>query len=223
MKTNKILKVQKDRFEKGGLFVCYNLKMNKKLFLKKGNTDDFELVYKDLTTQFPSEELHSYEKFSKLLKSEHYKFYLLISEQSIPVGYILFLEHKKNQHIWIDYLAIFKKFHSHGFGSQIFELLKTAMPDLRGCLLEVEKEDLSKENTLKRVKFYKRLGAKKLAIDYYYPNKNGDLAMDLYFIPFNAACEISQTQALERIKFTFDSLHYDLSHIDKVFSKIRPL
>lgn len=189
-----------------------------KLEFKKGNIEDFRKIYKDMTEQFPPDELKSIDEFEELLLEYGYEFYL-ITENGNLIGYLLFTD--CNNALWIDYVAVLKDFHSRGYGKRIFQQLKNNF-DLDGCYLEVEKPNENNKNTLRRINFYKNLGAVKLDIDYYYPNRHGAIQMDLYFMPFkNSRGELEKTEILNAIQYVFDKLHHGIKHIKDVYLKIR--
>ena len=176
-------------------------------------TKNFKDIYQDMQLQFPPEELKPYEHL-KSLAGKNYRVYQVC--QTLPVGYILLYETEK--FIFIDYIAIYKNFHSQGFGSKILESLKREF-NKKGCFLEVEKPDENNPDTIRRIKFYKKHGAGKLDIDYIYPNKQGGLPMDLYYIPFNDE-NIQQEEIKDFITELFKNLHSDIKDNMKILNKI---
>ena len=185
--------------------------------LIKADTDTFfDIIYPDLLLQFPESELKSFDKFKKLLACDEYEAYTAHIEGSV-VGYVVFA--RFNNYIWIDYIAILKEFHSMGFGGTLLELLKSEFKYYSGIFLEVEMLNPEILNTIKRVKFYKNHGAKKLDGLYFYPNYTSDLQMDLYYIPLSSD-KISGDTIINTIKGIFSLLHSDILHLDKVLSKI---
>lgn len=163
---------------------------------------DFALLYEDMKGQFPIFELKSYEHFLSYLKNPNY--YILKWED---YGYILILD--VFDYIWVDYLAIFKKYHSMGFGSKILDSLKENFKNKNGIIFEVEKVDENNINTIRRQNFYIKNGAKRLDINYIFPNKEGGLNMDLFYIKLK---ETSPNKSLlfDIIKNIFSSLHFDI-------------
>ena len=93
---------------------------------------DFALLYEDMKGQFPISELKSYEHFLSYLKNPDY--YILKWED---FGYILILD--VFDYIWVDYLAIFKKYHSMGFGSKILDTLKENFKIKKELFLKLKK------------------------------------------------------------------------------------
>ena len=189
------------------------------LILKKADPNIYDFVYSDMKKQFPESELKDYDVFINLLNKIDYEL-LLAKINNSTVGYVIVAKDNINKVIWLDYIAILQDFHSKGYGSLIISNLKKYYPDYNGCYLEVEKPDLTCNNTLRRIKFYKNLGAEKLNIDYYYPNKDGMLPMDLYFISYN---NFSPNRLFSQsvINNIFMLLHKNIIHYQEVLSKIK--
>lgn len=174
-------------------------------------TDRFDYIYQDMRSQFPPEELKPYEHLKNLV-GNRYKILEVI--ESEPVGYIILFETEK--FIFIDYVAIYKKFHSQGFGGKILERLKETY-NKNGCFLEVEKPNPQNTNTIRRIKFYERHGAKKLDFNYIYPASG--LPMDLYYIPYTEESP-SKEEIREFIGSLFEHVHYDIKDNKIILEKI---
>lgn len=190
------------------------------LSLQISDTNNFEDIYKDMLLQFPQNELKTFEVFFKLLSDKTLNYKLLLAKDNEKViGYCLLYFDNEQNTIWIEYIAIYKEFHSFGYGSKIFETLKNTYKDYLGVYLEVEKANEDNINTLRRIKFYTRLGAKKIDCVYFYPNKEGCLEMDLYFIPFKEKMPDNQSikTAIENI---FSNLHSEIAHRNDVLKQI---
>lgn len=186
--------------------------------LKNVEIEYFNDVFSDMLNQFPKNELKGYDVYLNLLKSDNYLLFKAF-DNNHEVGYSLIARDKVNNVIWLDYLAVHEKFHSKGYGGKILEALKDYFIEVRGCYLEVEKADENIPDTIRRIKFYENLGALRLNCDYYYPNKLGDLAMDMYFIPYHKDLPDCKT-TISVISNIFELLHIDLNHIDQVLKKI---
>lgn len=186
------------------------------LHLKKATEKDFDAVYADMLTQFPKEELKPREILSAHVKNGVYEFLKAFNGET-PVGYALLF--KADGYLFIDYIAVYKPYHSNGYGGQMLEALKNFYPDESGCFLEVEKIDPKKENTSRRVSFYKKHGAALLSEKYLYPNEQGALPMDLYYIPYKGRMP-QNDETKNFITTLFKSLHNDLPHINGVIEKI---
>lgn len=173
-------------------------------------------IYDNMLLQFPKEELKSREKFLSLVERDDY-FSYEITDNEKRIGYLNAL--LADNFIWVDYLAIYKEFHSCGYGSKVLELMKRKFANLNGCILEVEKVNPMDINTLRRVNFYKKQGAKLLECAYLYPNNNFALEMDLYYIPYTL--KMPDKNMLKKVvRDVFNVIHDDISHIDEVYSKI---
>lgn len=181
--------------------------------------DNFENVYQDMLLQFPENEMKDYKTFITLFKKGYYKLFSAVQNKE-PVGYVLLLDDEDNKFLWLDYIAVYRAFHSKGYGGKILKELKLKYKDYKGIYLEVEKPDERCLNTLRRIKFYKDLGAKKIDINYFYPNKNGSLEMDLYFMPLKSHELPQKEDTLNCIHSVFDKMHFDIEHIQEVFCKI---
>ena len=189
--------------------------------LKKSCLQEFEYIYKNyMVKQFPSAELKPYKDFCELLRNTNNYILYTLSKENNVVGYTLLYIDYNLKFIWVDYIAILPEFYSKGYGKTFLNKLKENFSDLKGIYFEVEKPDEKKQNTLRRIKFYTTCGAKKLACEYFYPNKNGFIPMDLYFLPI-LSNEISKQDLLKDIYSVFKKIHSKYSHIEKVFSKIK--
>lgn len=176
-------------------------------------TTELAGIYTDMQSQFPPEELKSLEDWQKICGRQYHVFKIIESE---PVGYISIFETDK--FVFIDYIAIYKNFHSKGYGGRVIDALKDFYRDKKGCFLEVEKPDQKNAYTLKRISFYERHGAQKLDIDYLYPNKSGCLPMDLYYINYNGMPSYDEITMF--VKELFSVVHGDLEHAEEIYGKI---
>ena len=184
------------------------------------SNDDFFEIYSDMLTQFPKCEMKSKKQFSELLKNPDYCAYS-IRISGIKAGYVILFKDKINKTLWMDYIAIFKKHQSKGFGTKIFETMKKTFSEFSGMWIEVEKPDNNRQETFKRIKFYKKIGAKLINENYIYPNRENGLAMDLYFLPYCPNNTICTEKMNKCIKNVFETLHYDVKDCDLIFEKIK--
>lgn len=178
------------------------------LRLERIDIEAFEDIYKNMQEQFPENELKPLDIFKQLLTDDILKCYAAV-DQNCAVGYVVYAE-LKNGSKWLDYIAIKKEFQSKGYGRKILALFEN-------CFLEVEKPDVDNPDTLRRIKFYKSLGAEKLNINYIYPNNTGGLPMDLYYL---GGAALDRSGILNAISEIFAGLHSDVQNIDKIFNKI---
>lgn len=188
------------------------------LVLKKTDVSIFDFVYSDMKKQFPESELKDYDTFVNLLNGDNYEL-LLAKVDGSSVGYVIVATDKINKILWLDYVAILQDFHNKGYGSEILRKLKSYYNGYNGCYLEVEKPDRNFINTYRRINFYKKLGAEKLNINYYYPNKDGMIPMDLYYIPYNSFVP-DRFVSISVVNNIFSILHKDIEHCSTVLAKI---
>lgn len=179
---------------------------------------NFTRVYDDMVLQFPESELKSFEKFISLMKNSDYKL-ILASDAGKYIGYIMVFFDGADKYLWLDYIAVFKEYHSCGYGGKMLDALGNLFPHTDGVFLEVEKPDVTQENTLRRIKFYKKHGAVLVNNNYLYPNAEGFLPMDLYYIPYKTVIP-AKKMIFNVIKNVFDVLHKDLQHKDYVYNLI---
>ncbi len=143
------------------------------------NTDDFSQIYNDMLLQFPKEELKTYEEFIGLLKySPEYKVFHINADKD-AVGYAAWLIDEEMKFLWLDYIAIYKNFHSCGFGSKSIKNFIKNYSSFKYCFFEVEKP--LTEQAIKRQKFYKNLGCQNTGMRYFFPNNYKELEMDLLY------------------------------------------
>ena len=182
------------------------------------SNDDFFDIYSDMKIQFPVSELNEYSVYHHLLLSDKYKLYLA-KENGKIIGYILLCDLIKEKFLWIDYISVFKTYQSQGYGQKIFKCLSEKYNSYKGVYLEVEKPNEYDLMSLRRIKFYKKLGAIKLDFEYFYPNKSGCIPMDLYYLPI-CLKQVCNEEAYEIIKKIFNSIHSHHKHMYDVLNRI---
>ena len=189
------------------------------LYLKKGDIEEFSQIYNDfMLQQFPQPELKSYDDFLKLLTDEKHSYcFYLAKNDDTTVGYTLFC--KGDNFIWTDYIAVLPQFYSGGFGRKIIDCLKQTFDNVKGIYFEVEKPDETDINTIRRIKFYNSCAVKKLDCEYYYPNMDGAIPMDLYFLPVKTDFP-DKKEILKNITEIFAKLHFMCPQTAEILSKI---
>ena len=171
-----------------------------------GDINDFLAVYDDMLLQFPPCELKTKERFTELFKTGVYKLFLC------SFGYMLILEENITNTIWLDYFAVYKKFHSQGKGSEMLRAMIQFFSKYSGCYLELECPDEKFPDTLRRVKFYEKFGAYNLDMNYFYPAKDKPFRMELFFLPFGSKKPDKDTVFLS-VKNVFNTLHSDVPNL----------
>ncbi len=178
----------------------------------------FNSIYGKIEKQFPISERKPENSLKKILTNKRYKVFNIL-ENSSECGYFTFFEFMDNT-ILIDYFAIYPQYHSNGFGTKAFELMKKTF-SYKGCFLEVEKINHKEPNTIRRINFYTKLGAIKLDINYLYPNSEGYLPMDLYFMPFKNKYCPERTNVMKNIEEAFKNIHFDIKNTQEILSLIK--
>lgn len=179
---------------------------------------DLISFYSTLQEYFPKSELKDIKVIPKILDLSEYNVFDIYNENNIKCGFITIFEFPDNTFL-IDYFVIFKEFHSQGYGSKVLNYIKT-QPNWKGCYLEVEKENPLDKNTTRRIKFYEKLGAKLLDINYLYPNNFAPLPMNLYFLPIDKDFLPTKRQTLNNIKILFEKVHFDIKNINLIYKQI---
>ncbi len=185
--------------------------------LERTNVQHLDLIYQDMERQFPPSERKPKELLRKLIQHHCYDL-VLAYEQGQPVGYILLCPTPAYT-VWLDYIAVFPQFHSHGYGSKMLQQLCKVYPAYAGCLLEVEQADPAIPNTLRRIRFYESLGCKRYPFYYALPTPDGSLRMDLYWMPWKTS-ELTLDSLQLSIQHAFQTIHQDIPHREKVYQTI---
>ncbi|HZG73971.1 MAG TPA: GNAT family N-acetyltransferase [Chondromyces sp.] len=105
--------------------------------------------YEKLNEYFPAEEMKSREHFERLMKEKEG---LYVKEES-PNHVLIYYEAK--DYIFVDYIIVTGSIRGRGLGSSIMGKL---MSKNKAIILEVDPIDTDDPETIKRVRFYERLG-----------------------------------------------------------------
>jgi GNAT superfamily N-acetyltransferase len=195
----------------------------------EGTIHDLKNVYQRFTADFASDELKSYQHLKLLMSKKKYK--LLLAKDPIIdeiVGYAFIYEFNHLQAIWLDYMAIETEFRGSGYGALLFKKLSDwKQHKLIGLFIEVEipgsDEGVTRENQLRRIRFYERLGAKRLPFPYQLPTIHGGLPMYLYFCPSPQVEKLPKEQIQEAISEVFNTIHSDIKHKDDILMEFYTL
>ena len=190
-------------------------------YIKEGSLEELSSVFELYKNDFAPCEQKTYEHLKKLINKGNYRLLLLKdSESSAIISYML-LYLDRPRALWVDYLAVSNEHRGTGIGTEFINLIaEKYKPDYKGIFFEVEKPDSKNELTLhyqkKRIKFYERLGAKRLEVSYKLPTREGDLPMLLYFLPLQDISFISQDFIWNSICAEHDEVHSDIEHMQSV-------
>lgn len=189
--------------------------------LKEGNIDELKGIYSKLQKDFAPDELKSLMHLELLMTQNKYKLILardrLLNEL---VGYAFVYEISDPKTLWLDYMVIENRFQGLGYGSLLYEKIAELYSDILGIFSEVEipddKDEQYYNQQLRRIKFYERLGARKLPFEYCLPTYDDGLPMYLYFRLSGPAKHITGQQIKNAVGSAFDYIHSDIKHRDKI-------
>lgn len=184
-----------------------------------GSTEDFPKLYEDMQQQFPPCELYPYSAFLQWLNHDGYRIllYKRISDGEL-LGYALVYPIENSNILWIDYLAVMKKYQSCGIGKALFRaILQKYCGPFDGMLFSVEhvsqddpQQALAQE---RRIAFYESLGAHRLHANFLQPTENGSFPMYLYFMPCRGYTTISRAVQIQSITQMYEYLFSRYKHI----------
>ncbi|MCQ6279393.1 N-acetyltransferase [Bacillus sp. EB600] len=191
----------------------------------EGNLKDLNKVYAMLKEDFAAGELKDYAQLEMLIMKKNYK--LLLAKHQIfdgIIGYAFIYQIDHLNAIWLDYIAIVKRFRNSGYGTLLFtKIAESYQRDISGIFIEVEipeeRAGLEPDNQKRRINFYERLGAKKLAIQYELPTNEGGFPMYLYYKPSRNSELLKKSQLAEAISSTFNYIHSDVKNREIILIK----
>ncbi|WP_156424403.1 GNAT family N-acetyltransferase [Bacillus sp. FJAT-27445] len=196
--------------------------------IEEGNLSDLSRVYRQLQRDFPPEELKEYSQMERLIAKGKYKI-LLAKHKGLDalVGYACIYEIHEINGLWLDYIAVDLPFRNSGYGSALFNVIAGYKKEegFLGVFLEVEipgeQDGPEQEIQKRRIRFYERNGAKRLAVGYRLPTKEGFMPMHLYF---KQAEKSNNTLTGIKLKQAITSalayIHTDIPHTNGIISKI---
>lgn len=196
--------------------------------LLEGTMNDLKQIYPLFSEDFACDELKSFEHLKLLMSKKKYKLLLAKdSNMNEVVGYAFIYEFEHLQGVWLDYMAINKAYQGSGFGSLLLKkLINWKQNGFSGLFIEVEipeeNEGITRENQLRRIRFYERFGAKRLQMPYQLPTVYGGLPMYLYFCPSNHVEILPKEQIQKAISEVFTYIHSDVTRKDAIFMEFYP-
>ncbi len=195
------------------------------IIVSEGTINDLDVIYEKMKQDFPSDERLKRDRIELLMANGNYQ--LLIAWHQlfdVIVGYAFVFEPEYPKIIWLDYMAVDIKFRNMGYGTLLFnKLSEHRSGDNLGVFLEIEipeaENEKIREDQNRRIKFYERLGAKKLAAEYELPTNENSQKMYLFFRPSFGLHFLSKDQIQESITSAFEYIHGDKSHWDNVLKR----
>ncbi|MCH4890663.1 GNAT family N-acetyltransferase [Acidaminobacter sp. JC074] len=184
----------------------------------EGSINDLKMLYANFERDFPQNERKSIEHLEMLMLKNKYK--LLLAKHKIfeeIVGYALVFDGSDSNALWLDYMAIEDKYQDAGYGTLLFnKIIDKEGQNKLGMFMEVEIDE-GKAEQKRRIKFYERLGAKKLNLTYNLPTPEGQLPMNLFYKPINNNQLLPGDVTKKIISESFNYIHTDIHHRDNVF------
>lgn len=197
----------------------------------EGNVQDLKEVYGALEEEFAPEERKNFNHLAMLMKKENYKLLLAKDKRlGTMIGYAFIYEIDSIKALWLDYMAIMSKFQNAGYGTALFnKIAEWKKGEVTGIFIEVEIPQAegreSREDQLRRIRFYERLGAKRLTLAYQLPTLRGGFPMHLYFHPASDTRVLHKEQIQHAIASAFTDIHSDIPQRELVlksfYNKVR--
>ncbi|MGX8701940.1 GNAT family N-acetyltransferase [Caproiciproducens sp.] len=192
-----------------------------------GDKNDLPMIYEDMKQQFPPNELYPYPRLLQLLNGDRYKILLFrrLSDNEL-IGYALVYAMEDSNMLWLDYLAVLKKYHAHGYGSALFRALwqKYCGP-FDGILFSVEyvseTDPELAERQKRRIRFYEKLGARRLHAKFLLPCDDGAFPMHLYCKPRRGYLTISRSVQMQAVSQMYEYCFFYLKHRRELLPKFK--
>ncbi len=192
------------------------------MMLKKIGRESFSRIYADMESQFPPEELNPEEAFQRLMEEDSGYDVFFAEDISACAGYACCAYDARTGCVLLDYLAVFKNLHSQGCGGRILDAVMARYPHAKALIIETEKEDPSRPDTLRRVNFYRNKGARKLNFGTVLPHASGTVEMDLYALNLRGLGENELEEAvagaLERL---YPKIYAHSPHVPEALEAMR--
>lgn len=150
-------------------------------------------IYERYTKLFLDEEQREWSKITNTYNQGLEKFYKIVLDNSI-IGFFMLEKNKKDYPYYLDYFAIFEEYQNKGYGTKAIKKLLLEIIGNNGLCIEIEKEDNDEPITIKRAKFYKKLGFKRIDSEY--------LLYSVLYTPYvyNYNCE---KETIDKIMFDY--------------------
>jgi len=194
------------------------------IIIIEGNTKSLNEIYEKFQVDFPADERKTYEHLHMLMAGGEYR--LLLAKHrvfEIVIGYAFVYDNSALNVLWLDYMAIDKKFQNAGYGTLLFNRISELKTEGNiGIFLEVEipsEEDTHISDSIRRIRFYERLGAKQLSFEYVLPTVGGGFPMYLYFRPSPNLKMLPKENIRKTISSVFRCIHSDVENREAVLDR----
>lgn len=124
-----------------------------------------EKIYNDYEKLFPEEEQRDWEIIEENYNKGIEQFYKIALDNKI-IGFLMLEKIKEEYPYYLDYFAIYKEYQNKGYGFKSIDTLINKVIKENDLIGEIEKENENELNTIRRMKFYDRLGFKKINSEY---------------------------------------------------------
>lgn len=122
-------------------------------------------IYNEYVKLFPKDEQREWSKIETTYINGREKFYKIVLDNK-TIGFFMLEKLNDNYPFYLDYFAIFKEHQNLGYGTLAIQLLLDKIASDNGLIGEIEKVDEKNPITIKRSKFYEKLGFKKIESEY---------------------------------------------------------
>lgn len=182
-------------------------------------------IYLRFQTDFPANERKDYNHIKTLMIKKNYK--LLIVNSKIldkTIGYAFVCDIESPKSLWIDYMVIYDEFRNAGFGTLLFQkILEVYAKESLGVFIEVEipnaENEICKIEQNRRIRFYEKLNAKRLSVQYRLPIEGDGFPMYLYFKPNSCTRFLSREQIQQAITWIFNNIHFDKCDRNRIMNQ----
>jgi len=195
------------------------------ILLMESDLNGLKEVYGHFEQDFPYNERKPLEHLIELYQKGRYSIILAKHEMfNKIIGYAFVYNDEKT--LWLDYMAIEERFQNAGYGTLLFNrIMGLKSPNKPGMYIEVEKpgpDDSKNSDAARRIRFYERLGAQRLPIDYELPTEVGPFPMFLYFKPAQNAKMLPAEEMKQSIESVFGYIHSDIADASVIAASISP-
>lgn len=195
--------------------------------VRTGSIADLDTIFNRFERDFPSKERIDRAHLELLMSQGRY--HLLLAEHRVfemTIGYAFLYEPDDPAVIWLDYMAIDERFQSAGYGTLLFNKLAEHRAGSIGVFLEVEKvgsaDPEERRDQERRIEFYHRLGAQRVAVDYLYPGPAGGTPMHLYIRPAPGVHMIPHDPIKRAVGSAYEYIHGDVADRDVQLQQFLP-
>lgn len=190
------------------------------LEFKIGTTDDLPFIYESFKNNFPTEERKSFKHLEGLINSGVYKLFFITNKKNKDlVGFAFIFTIEKEKMLWLDFISITDNYKNKGYGSILFnKIIEFFGCNNYGILLEIEIPDELEENTVRRLKFYNRLGCINTNQKYYLPTPTSKLQMVLMYKPISEDKIIPKDKLKNVIISVNKNIHKDILHANETLN-----